>query len=110
MHIADVKPLLIHLLVRQQAISREKGPAPTITAAHHLPETRALEQKDGIVGVGEVGRIDAAIWMVSAFHWRENISDLFGKASCQPVGFYSERIHLFEQIVAVLFHFKQRSD
>ena len=98
MHIADVKPLLIHLLVWQQAISRQRGPAPAIATAHHLPETCALEQKDGIVGVGEVGSVDVAIWMVPALHWRENVSDVFGKAPRQAVGFDTECIHLFEQI------------
>lgn len=99
MNIADVEPVLIHLLVWQQAISWQRGPAPAFAAAHHLPETRALEEKDGVVGVGEVGSINVAIWMVSAHHWRENISDVFGEASCQAVGPHVESIHLFEQII-----------
>lgn len=100
MNVADVEPLLIHLLVWQQAIPRQKGPAPAFAAAHHLPEARALEQKDGVVGVGEVGGVDVAIWMVSALHCRENFSDVFGEASRQAVGFHVEGVHLFERIIA----------
>lgn len=107
MNVADVKPLLIHLLVWQQAIPWQKGPAPAIAATHHLPEARPLEEKDGIVGVGEVGSVDAAIWMVPAHHWRENISDVFGEAFCQAVGFHIESIHLFEQIIVPLLHRNQ---
>lgn len=99
MNVADVEPVLIHLLVWQQAIPRQRGPVPAIAAAQHLPEARALEQKDGVVGVGEVGSVDVAIWMVSAHHWRENVSDVFGEASCQAVGFHVKRVHLFEQII-----------
>lgn len=99
MNIADVEPVLIHLFVWQQAISWQRGPAPTITAVHHLPEACALEKKDGIVGVGEVGSVNVAIWMISTHHWRENISDVFGEASCQAIGLHIECIHLFEQTI-----------
>lgn len=54
MNVADVEPVLGQLLVWQQAISWQKGPAPAISASQHLPEARALEEEDGIVGVGEV--------------------------------------------------------
>lgn len=102
MNVADVEPVLIHLLVWQQPISRQEGPAPAIAAPQHLPEARALEEEDGVVGVGEVRCIDAAIWMVSAHHWRENVSDVFGEASRQAVGFHVERVHLFEQMIVFL--------
>lgn len=101
MNVADVKPVLVHLLVRQQPISRQERPAPAIAAAHHLPEVSAFEEKDCIVGVGEVGSVDVAIWMVSARHWRENFSNVFGEASCEPVGLYIKCIHLFEQIMVL---------
>lgn len=42
-NVTNVQPMLIYLLVRQQAITRQNGPAPTITAAHHLPKTLALK-------------------------------------------------------------------
>lgn len=102
MDVADVEPLLVHLLVRQQAVPGQKWPAPTLTVAQHSPVARALEQKDGIVGVGEVGGVDVAIWMVSALHGRENISDVFGEASRQAVGFHVECVHLCEQTVVVV--------
>lgn len=97
MHIADVEPLLFHLLVGQQAISRQREPAPAFATAHHSPKARPLEQKDGAVGVGEVGSVDIAIWMVAALHGGENISDLFGEASRQAVRLGVECVHLFEQ-------------
>lgn len=97
MNIADVEPLLFHLLVWQQAIPRQSEPPLAFTAAHHSPKARPLEQKDGAVGVGEVGGVDVAIWMVSALHGGENISDVFGEASRQAVGFAVERVHLLEQ-------------
>lgn len=97
MNIADVKPLLFHLLVRQQAISRQREPTPAFAAAHHSPKARSLEQKYGAVGVGEVGSVDVAIWMVSALYGGENVSDVFGEASRQAVRFGVECVHLFEQ-------------
>lgn len=97
MNVANVKPLLVHLPVWQQAVSRQRGPAPALAAARYLPEARALEQEDGAVGVGEVGSVDVAIWMVSSLHRRENVSDGFGEASCQAAGFHAECKHLFGQ-------------
>lgn len=102
MDVADVEPLLVHLLVRQEAVPGQKRLAPTLTVAQHSPVARALEQKDGIMGVGEVGGVDVAIWMVSALHGGENISDVFGEASRQAVGFHVERVHLCEQTVVVV--------
>lgn len=99
MNIADVEPLLFHLLVWQQAISRQREPTPAFAAAHHSPKARPLEQKDGAVGVGEVGSVDVAIWMVSVLHGGENVSDVSGEASRQAVRFDVECIHLFEQTV-----------
>ena len=99
MNIADVEPLLLHLLVWQQAISRQREPAPAFAAAHHSPKARPLEQKDGAVGVGEVGSVYVAIRMVSVLHGRENFSDVFGEASRQAVHFDVECVHLFEQSV-----------
>lgn len=107
MNVADVEPVLIHLLVWQQAIPWQKGPAPAFTAAHHLPEARVLKEKESIVGVGEVSSVNVAIWMVPAHYWGENISDVFGEASCQAVGFHVECIHLFEQIIVPLLHRNQ---
>lgn len=107
MNVADVEPLPAHLPVWQQAILRQKGPAPAFTAARHLPESCALEQKDGAVGVGEVGSVDVAIWMVSALHWRENVSDGFGEASRQAAGFHTECKHLFGQKSAWLWQIKE---
>lgn len=101
MDVADVEPLLVHLLVWQQAVPGQKRLAPTLTVAQHSPVARALEQKDGIVGVGEVGGVDVAIWMVSALHGGENISDVFGEASRQAVGFHVVNVHLCEQTVVV---------
>lgn len=106
MDVADVEPLLVHLLVRQQAVPGQKRPATTLTVAQHSPVARALEQKDGIVGVGEVGGVDVAIRMVSALHGRENISDVFGEAPRQAVGFHVERVHLCEQTVALSVYHK----
>lgn len=97
MNVADVEPLLLHLLVRQQAVPRQSQPPSAFAAAHHSPKARPLEQKDGAVGVGEVGGVDVAIWMVSALHGGENVSDVFGEASRQAVGFAVERVHLSEQ-------------
>lgn len=54
------------------------------------------------MSVGEVGSVNVAIWMVSALHGGENISDAFGEASCQAVGVDIESIHLFEQIIVFL--------
>lgn len=99
MNIADVEPLLFHLLVWQQAISRQREPTPAFAAAQHSPKARPLEQKDGAVGVGEVGSVDVAIWMVSALHGGENVSDVSGEASRQAVRFDVECVHLFEQTV-----------
>lgn len=101
MYVADVEPLLIHLPVWQQAVAWQRGPAPALAAARHLPETRALEEKDCIVGVGEVGSVDATIWMVSGLHRREDFSDVFGEASCQAAGFHVEGVNLFEQTTAL---------
>lgn len=95
--------MLIHLLMWQQAISWQKGPSPAITTAHYLPEAYALEKKDGIVSVGEVGSVNVAIWMVCVHHRRENISDVFWEPSCQVVGFHAECIHLFKEIIALFF-------
>lgn len=99
MNVADVEPVLLHLLVWQQAISRQRGPAPAVPAADHLPEACALQKKDGIVRVGEVGGIDVATWMVAARHGRENMSDVFGEASRQAVGLHVKCKHLLEQII-----------
>lgn len=97
MDAADVEPLLFHLLVWQQTIARQREPAAAFATAHHSPKARPLEQKDGAVGVGEVGSVDVAIWMVSMLHGGENISEVFGEASRQAVRFGVERVHLFEQ-------------
>lgn len=98
MHVADVKPLLFHLLVWQQAVPRQREPAPAFTAARHSPEARPLEQEDGVVGVGEVGGVDAAVRMVSALRGGENVPDVLGEAARQAVRFHVERVHLFERI------------
>lgn len=96
-HVADVEPLLFHLLVRQQAVPRQREPAPAFAAARHPPEARPFEQKDGAVGVGEVGGVDVAVWMVSALHGGEHLSDALGEASGQAVGSHVEGVHLLEQ-------------
>lgn len=97
MDAADVEPLLFHFLVRQQAVARQREPAAAFAAARHSPKARPLEQEDGAVGVGEVGSVDVAIWMVSARHGGENLSEVFGEASRQAVCFGVERVHLLEQ-------------
>lgn len=109
MNVADVEPALIHLLVWQQAIARQEGPAPAIAAAHHLPEACVLKEKESTVGVGEVSGVDVAIWMVPAHYWGEYILDVFREASCQAAGFRVECIHLFEQIIVPLLHTNQSS-
>lgn len=96
-HVADVEPLPSHLLVRQQAVPRQREPAPAFAAARHAPKARPFEQKDGAVGVGEVGGVDVAIWMVSALHGGENLSDALGEASRQAVRPDAEGVHLLEQ-------------
>lgn len=96
-HVADVEPLLFHLLVRQQAVPRHREPAPAFAAARHPPKARPFEQKDGAVGVGEVGGVDVATWMVSALHGGENLSDALGEASRQAVRSDVEGVHLLEQ-------------
>lgn len=96
-HVADVEPLLLHLLVRQQAVPRQREPAPAFAAARHPPKARPFEQKDGAVGVGEVGGVDAAIRMVSALDGGENLSDALGEASRQAVRSHVEGVHLLDQ-------------
>lgn len=96
-HVADVEPLLFHLSVRQQAVPRQREPAPAFAAARHPPKACPFEQKDGAVGVGEVGGVDVAIWMVSTPHSRESLSDALGEASRQAVGSHVEGVHLLEQ-------------
>lgn len=96
-HVADVEPLLLHLLVRQQAVPRQREPVPALAAARHPPEARPFEQKDGAVGVGEVGGVDVAIRMVSALNGGENLSDALGEASRQDVRSHVEGVHLLDQ-------------
>lgn len=99
MDAADVKPLLLHLPVRQDAVPGKERAAPALAVAQHLPEAGALEQEYGAVAVREVGGVDVAAWMVSAHHGGEDVPDVFGKAAGQAAGVHVEGVHLREQTV-----------
>lgn len=105
MDVADVEPLLVHLLVRQDAVPGKEWAAPALAVAQHSPEAGALEQEDGAVAVGEVGGVDVAAWMVSAHHSRKDVPNVFGESSGQAAGFHIKGVHLREQTVSLTSRF-----
>lgn len=94
MDVADVEPLLLHLLVRQDAVPGKERVPPTLTVAKHPPVAGSFEQEYGVVAVGEVGGVDVAAWMVSAHHGREDVPDLFGKSTGEAAGVNVKGKHL----------------
>lgn len=105
MDVADVEPLLVHLPVRQDAVPGKEWAAAALAVAQHSPEAGALEQEDGAVAVGEVGGVDVAAWMVSAYHSRKDVLNVFGEASRQAAGFHIKGVHLREQMVSLTSRF-----
>lgn len=100
MNVADVEPLLLHLPVREDAVPGDEGAVPALAVAQHSPEAGALKQEDGAVAVGEVGSVDVAARMVPAHHCREDVPDVFGESSGQPVGVHVKGVNLRERIVS----------
>lgn len=94
MDIADVKPLLLHLPVRQDTVPGKERATSALAVAQHLPEAGALEQEYCAVAVGEVGGVEVAARMVSTHHGREDVPDVFGKAEGQAAGVHVKGEHL----------------
>lgn len=100
-NITDVKPLLIHVSVRQKSVQRQRRFPSAISSAHHPPVALTLQQKHTVVCVREVRRVHVPDRMIAGDHRRKHCRDFlrgrFGQAVHSDVKSKHLRINITSQ-------------